>query len=67
VSYLGHVVTADGVAMDCYKVQTVSEWSRPRTVRTLRGFLGLASYYGRFIQGYGAIAAPLTWLLTNDG
>jgi hypothetical protein len=67
VSYLDHVVSADGVAMDCKKVQAVVDWSRPRTVRVLRGFLGLAGYYRRFIQGYGAIAAPLTRLLTKDG
>jgi hypothetical protein len=67
MSYLGHVVKADSVAMDCQKVQAVAKWSRPRTVRALRGFLGLAGYYRRFIQGYVAIAAPLTRLLTKDG
>jgi hypothetical protein len=53
--------------MDCQKVQAVADWSRPRIVRALRGFLGLAGYYRRFIQGYGAIAASLTRLLTKDG
>jgi hypothetical protein len=67
VSYLGHVVSADGVAMDCQKVQAVADWMRPRTVRALRGFLGLTGYYWRFIQGFGAIAAPLTRLLTKEG
>jgi hypothetical protein len=67
VSYLGHVLSATGVAMDSQKVQAVADWARPRTVRALRGFIGLAGYYRRFIQGYGAIAAPLTRLLTKDG
>jgi hypothetical protein len=58
VSYLGHVVSTTGVAMDSQKVQAVADWARPRTVRALRGFLALAGYYRRFIQGYGAIAAP---------
>lgn len=61
VSYLGHVVSANGVAMDCQKVQAMTDWTRPRSV------LGLAGYYRRFIQDYGAIAAPLTRLLTKDG
>jgi hypothetical protein len=50
VSYLGHVVTGDGVAMDCDKVHAVADWMRPRSVRALRGFLGLVGYYRRFIQ-----------------
>lgn len=45
VSYLGHVITCSGVAMDRQKVLTVQEWPIPRSVRSLRGFLGLAGYY----------------------
>lgn len=67
MSYLGHVVNADGVTMDCQKVQAVADWTRPRSVRALRGFLGLVGCYKCFIQGYGAIAAPLTRLLPKDG
>uniref|UniRef100_A0A0A9C3T2 Reverse transcriptase domain-containing protein n=1 Tax=Arundo donax TaxID=35708 RepID=A0A0A9C3T2_ARUDO len=63
VSYLGHVVSVDGVAMDCQKVQAVADWPVPRNVRAARGFLGLAGYYRRFIKDYGSIAAPLTRLL----
>jgi hypothetical protein len=66
VAYLGHVISADGVAMDGEKVQVVLSWPPPTTVWAVRAFLGLAGYYRRFIKDYGAIATPLTQLLRKD-
>jgi hypothetical protein len=66
VSYLGHVISAAGVAMDEQKVRAVWEWPVPRTVHAVHAFLGLTGYYQRFIQDYGSIAAPLTALLRKD-
>jgi hypothetical protein len=66
VAYLGHVISADGVAMDGEKVQVVLSWPPATTDRAIRGFLGLAGYYRRFIKDYGATAAPLTQLLRKD-
>jgi hypothetical protein len=49
VHYLGHVISAAGVSMDLSKVEAVQSWPQPHSARGLHGFLGLASYYRRFI------------------
>jgi hypothetical protein len=67
ISYLGHIISAAGVVMDLAKVQAVTEWTRPRSARAVRGFLGLAGYCRKFVQDYGIISAPLTALLCKEG
>ena len=67
IAYLGHVISDTGVAMDPAKVQAVADWPQPRSARAVRGFLGLAGYYRKFVHDYGAIAAPLTALLKKEG
>nr|XP_057913595.1 uncharacterized protein LOC131107503 [Doryrhamphus excisus] len=59
VSYLGHVISGEGVSTDPGKIEVVANWPIPTTVSELRSFLGFASYYRRFVEGFAKLAAPL--------
>jgi hypothetical protein len=52
--------------MDVEKIEAVKVWLPPRTVRAVRGFLGLTGYYRKFIRSYGDIVSPLTQLLKRE-
>lgn len=66
IAYLGHVVSAAGVSTDPSKIQAVQDWPRPTSLKELRGFLGLAGYYRKFIKNFALIAKPLSDLLRKD-
>ena len=63
IQFLGHEISSEGLAPDADKVERVQNFTAPRNVRALRGFLGLASYYRKFIKDFSKIAAPLYELL----
>ena len=66
ITFLGHVITAEGIQVDPSKVAAVQEWKRPTNVGEIRSFLGLAGYYRRFVEGFSKIALPLTQLLRKE-
>ena len=66
VPFLGHVLSDKGISVDLSKVQEVLDWKAPTSVHEVRGFLGLASYYRRFILDFSKIAKPMTRLLQKD-
>ena len=66
VSYLGHVFSGTGMVPDPQKVQAVKDWPTPTSVTDVRQFVGLASYYRRYISWFADIAAPLH-ALTRKG
>jgi hypothetical protein len=66
VGFLGHIVSAEGVAVDPSKVASVTEWESLKNAGDIQSFLGLAGYYQRFIENFSKIAKPMIELLKKD-
>lgn len=66
IEYLGHIINEKGVSAEEGKVSTKLAWPQPKTLKALRGFLGLTGYYRRFVKDYGKMSKPLTDLLKKD-
>jgi hypothetical protein len=66
VPFLGHIISAEGIAVDPNKVQEVLDWKSPRSIMQIRSFLRLVGYYHRFIPNFSKISKPMTKLLEKE-
>jgi hypothetical protein len=66
VPFLGHVISSEGIFVDPSKVWDVLDWKPPRIVHQVHSFLGLTSYYRRFILNFSKIVKPITDFLKKD-
>ena len=66
VAYLGHIVSQEGVRTDPKKIESIKNWPIPCDTKGVRSFLGLASYYRKFIPGFATSAHSLTRLTEKD-
>ncbi|GKA38064.1 putative reverse transcriptase domain-containing protein [Tanacetum coccineum] len=62
VQFLGHVIDSQGIHVDPAKIESIKDWASPKTPMEIRQFLGLASYYRRFIEVFLKVAKPMTKL-----
>lgn len=67
ISFLGYIISAEGVTMDNGKVEAVVNWPQPTNVKELQRFPGSANFYRGFIRNFSITAAPLTSLLQGGG
>ncbi len=66
VNYLGHTISVDGITPDKERVEAVLEKPKPTNIREVKGFLGFAGFYRKFIQSFSRVAEPLLRLMKKD-
>jgi hypothetical protein len=66
VTYIGLVISPEGISMEKEKIKAIKEWQPPKTVKQTQAFLGFANFYRRFVQNFSSLAKPLTALTRKD-
>ena len=66
LTYLGHIVSKDGIATDLTKIGAIKNWPKPNTVTEVHSFTGFTNYYRHFIKGYAKIVRPLHELTSGE-
>nr|GEU86488.1 putative reverse transcriptase domain-containing protein [Tanacetum cinerariifolium] len=66
VQFLEHVIYSKGIHVDPAKIESIKDWTSPKTPTEIRQFLGLAGYYRRFIEGFSMIAKSMTKLTQKN-
>ena len=66
VSFLGFIISPNGISMEPDRVAAITEWPMPTSIEDIQTFLGFANFYRRFIEGYSRITAPITSLLRKN-
>ena len=66
VTYVGHVVSSDGIGTDPSKIEKIQSWPKPKSPEEVRSFLGFAGYYRKYVKGFSSIAQPLSKLIPGS-
>ena len=64
--YLGHIIGKDGVKVHMENIRAILEWPSPKNITELRGFIGICTYYRKFVKGFSKLTSPLTDLTKKD-
>ncbi|KAK8951111.1 hypothetical protein KSP39_PZI003350 [Platanthera zijinensis] len=66
IAFLGHMINAEGLAVDPAKIEAIINWTRPKSVTEVRSFLGFAGYYRKFVKDFSKLALSLTQLTRKN-